>query len=129
MEKVRSEQPVSSFRTLFLGLLDTQPGLPLRLALLAKRSPQWDSHLGRPKQGPLDRLVVQLANESTLFEEWQQLFHRFGLRIRVSGVESVSVAEAGKLPFFGEWQKHGIQAADRVPYNGLVWFAVTQEAL
>lgn len=128
LERILKDQP-ARFDTLFLGRLDLQPGMSERLARLAKESPQWDVRAGRAKSGPDDSLVVGLANDTALFADWQQLFHRFGLRIRVSGVENVAVSPAGSLPFFDDLQKHGVRAADRLPHDCLIWFGVTKEEL
>lgn len=126
LEKLTSdEESVRTFRTLYLGRLESFQELPERLAILARQSPQWEPHRGRPKVGPLHSFVVTLANQGGLFDEWREVFRRFNLRFEISSVEKVSVAKAAKLPYFQRLHERGIAAADRVPHDCQVWLAVT----
>lgn len=126
LETLSAEQESArTFRTLYLGRLESFQGLPERLAILAKRSPQWDLRRGQPKVGPVHSLVVTLANQGGLFDEWREVFQRFNWRLEVSAVEKVSVSKAGKLPYFQRLKEKGIAAADRVPHDCQVWLAVT----
>jgi hypothetical protein len=125
LEKLSAEEEsAGAFRTLYLGRLESFQGLPERLAILAKESPQWDLRRGRPKAGPVHSFVVTLANQGGLFDEWREVFQRFNWRLEVSAVEKVSVSKAGTLPYFQRLKEKGIAAKDRVPYDCQVWLAV-----
>lgn len=126
LEKVLADQPSESFRTLSLGRLDSFPGMTAQLAKLAKQSPQWDLQKGQPKSGKMSEFVVALANQGQLLEEWQAMFARFHRKVKVSGVERVSVSKAADLPNFKQLKEAGIDAADKVPYDCEMWLSVTQ---
>jgi hypothetical protein len=127
LERVRMAEPASwTLQTVYLGRLSSFPGLSERLAIQAKQSPKWDPRTGQPVSGQASPLVVQLANQARLFDEWQGVFQRFDLRIEVASVEQVSVMKAGALPYFKQLQVQGMTAADRVPYDCQLWLAVTK---
>jgi len=126
-EFLTRDRNAPSFRTLFWGGLvpETRPAsleMPLRLALAAHRSAAWDVKRGRPAQGDLNRFIRDLANQGPIYPELKQLFGRFYLSISVASVEKVRVLEAGELPFFDELKKQGVQAADKLPFDCMVWF-------
>ena len=129
-EFLARDRNAPSFRTLFWGGLvpERRPAsleMPLRLALAAHRSPAWDVKRGRPAQGDLNRFVRDLANQGPIYPELKELFGRFNRSILVASVEKVRVLEAGELPFFDELKKQGVQAADKLPFDCMVWFGLS----
>jgi hypothetical protein len=121
-----------SFHTLFWGGLvpDTKPAfleMPLRLALAASRSQGWDIKKGRPSSGDLNGFVKDLANREPIYSELRAFFERFHRSISIASVEKVRVLEAGKLPFSEELNKQGVRATDKLPFDCMVWFSVTED--
>jgi hypothetical protein len=121
---LEDKETASKFRSLYLGGLKAYPELRERLAVLAKRSPEWDPIKGRPKVGRLDVFLVKLANQKEFLADWQELFQRHGLRIAVSAVDEPDVSVAGSLSYFKRLQQEGIKANERVPSNCLTGFAI-----
>jgi hypothetical protein len=124
LDKVIESEP--TFRTLFLGRLKPFPELSVRLAAAAKRSPEWDARHGRPKSSrPLAPYLLDVlsSTEPPVFAEWKRLFEEKHLTFAVSGVEEVSVGAAGTLPYFPQLMADGVNAGDRVPFDGLIWFS------
>jgi hypothetical protein len=101
--------------------------MPLRLALAAYRSPQWDVRRGRPLSGDLNRFVKDLANREPIYPELRALFVRFHRSISIASVEKVRVLKAENLPFYGELKKQGVQAADKLPFDCMVWFSLSDD--
>jgi hypothetical protein len=121
-----------SFHTLFWGGMvpDTGPAsleLPLRLALAAHRSRGWNSKRGRPVRGDLNGFVKVLANQGPIYPELITLFERFHRSISIASVEKVRVLEAKNLPFYDQLKKQGVRATDKLPFDCMVWFFVTEE--
>jgi len=128
LDKVIESEP--TFRTLFLGRLARFTELSVRLAVAAKRSPEWDTRQGRPKSSkPLAPFVLGVlsSTEPAVFADWKRLFEEKHLGFAVSGVEKVSVAAAGTLPYFPQLAAQGVTATDRVPFDGMIWFSAVRE--
>jgi len=128
LDRVIESEP--TFRTLFLGRIKSFPELSVRLAVAAKRSPEWDASQGRPtSSGPLAPYVqgVLSASEPAVLADWKQLFEAKHLGFAVSGVEEVSVAAARTLPYFPQLMAQGVTARDRVPFDCLVWFSTVRK--
>jgi len=121
---LEDKETASNFKTLYLGGLRSYPEMRERLAVLAKRSPEWDLAKGRPKSGWIDAFFVKLANQQEFLAGWQELFQRHGLRIKVSAVEKAEVSDAGSLSYFKDLERAGIKASDRVPSNCLTGFTI-----
>jgi hypothetical protein len=131
-EFLSKDRNAPSFHTLFWGGLvpETSPAsleLPLRLAQAAYRSPGWDVKRGRPANGDPNGFVKKLANEEPIYPELRTLFERFHRTVSIASVEKVRVLEARKLPFYDELKKQGVQAADRLPFDCMVWFLVSED--
>jgi hypothetical protein len=123
---LEDKETASNFKSLYLGGLKAYPEMRERLAVLAKRSPEWDLAKGRPKSGGIDPFFVKLANQKEFLAGWQELFQRHGLRIDVSAVDEADVSEAGSLSYFKRLEQEGIKASDRVPSNCLTGFAISR---
>lgn len=123
-----SDEAAGDFRTLSWGRMYPDGArdatMAARLASAAKRSKEWDAAKGRPTGGDANGWVRNLANEAAIYRELEEVFHRSGLDIRLSGVEKVLVLEAGRLPFIEELRAEGVQAGDRVPFDCQAWFSV-----
>lgn len=127
LDRVLESEP--TFRTLFLGRLKPFPELSVRLVIAAKRSPEWDAKHGRPKSSnPLIPFMLGVFSsiDPAVFAEWKQLFEEKHLSFAVSGVEKVSVAAAGTLPYFPQLVTQGVTADDRVPFDCLIWFSAVR---
>jgi hypothetical protein len=123
----------AAFRTLFWGRLapddpTSSREMSFRLAAAAFASPGWDRVRGKPKQGDINRFARDLANQAGIYAELTELFAPFHRAVTLGTVEKVLVVPAGDLPFFPELRKLGVRAADRLPYDGMAWFAVTATA-
>ncbi len=119
---------VAQFRTLSWGRLYPDGArdatLAVRLALAAKRSPQWDAARGQPRSGDINGFVKKLANDAAIYEELLPVFRQAGLDIRLASVEKVLVLPAQSLPFFARLRPAGVQPRDKVPFDCQAWFAV-----
>jgi hypothetical protein len=129
-EFFNKDKNAQAFRTLFWGRLEpeTQNGsreMSLRLALAAYQSPGWDVKRGKPKSGDMNGFVRDIANKKMIYPELKELFGRFQRSIALSSVEKVLVTEAAKMPFYEQLRQRGIKAADRLPFDCVVWFAVS----
>jgi len=124
LARVAADEP--GLRTLFWGGLAKWPEWSERLALAAARSPSWDPKAGRPKAGQgIDAFVLSLISQTDIFSEFEQVLADLHLRIKVSGVETVSVTRAGSLPFFSAYlAPAGVSASAKLPVNCLIWFSV-----
>jgi hypothetical protein len=96
--------------------------LATRLALAAKRSPQWDAVKGVSKTGDVNGFVRQLANDASIYEELRPVFRQAGLEIGLSSVEKVLVLPARRLEFFERLRAAGVRAQDKLPFDCMVWF-------
>ncbi len=132
MKRVLEDEPgIGTTPKLFWGRLypdgPRDPVLATRLSIAAKQSPRWDAARGRPAAGRLNTFVCRLANDARIYAELRELFRTFGLDIEVAAVEKVFVARAAQLPFLQPLPK-GVQPADRLPYDCMVWLAITRLA-
>jgi len=132
-EFFQNREKASVLRTIFWGRLepDTPNGsreLSLRLALAAHQSPDWDARRGRPSSGDFNGFVKALANSALIYPELKELFEHFHKTLRFSCAEKVLVMEAGKLPFYEQLKQHGVKASERLPFDCMAWFSVTNGA-
>jgi hypothetical protein len=133
LRKVMAADPEApGFRTLSWGRLCPDGArdftLPVRLALAAKRSAEWDAVKGAPRGGDLNGWVRKLATEARIFEELRPVFSQSGLDIQLTSVEKVLVLPAGRLPFFALLREGGARAQDKVPFDCQTWFSVRPAA-
>jgi len=124
------DKDTRAYRTLFWGGLvaEKKPAsqeLPLRLALAAYRSRDWDVRKGKPKNGDINGFVKNLANREPIYPELQELFRRFDRQITLATVEKVRVTEAEKLPFYGTLKQQGVAGSDRLPFDCMAWFSLS----
>ena len=137
LRKVPKTGEAGQVHTFFWGRLYPygNPGTPdptmaMRLALAAKRSPQWDSARGRPRSGKangwvdVNGCVRTLGNDAAIYIELQRVFAEARLELRLSSVEKVLIFRAGEMPFFEALQKSGVRASDLLPFDCLTWFSV-----
>ena len=124
LARVAADEP--GLRTLFWGGLGKWAEWSERLALAAARSAAWDVKTGKSNAGKgMDAFVLSLMSQAGIFSEFEQVLADLHLRIKVSGVEKVSVTAAGNLPFFsGDLAPAGVSASDKVPFDCLIWFSV-----
>ena len=124
LARVAADEP--ELRTLFWGRLGKWSEWSGRLALAATRSGSWDAKAGRPKVGQtINAFVLSLMSQADMFSELEQLLAGLHLRMNVSGVEKVSVGEAGSLPSFAaDLAPAGVSATAKVPFDCLIWFSV-----
>lgn len=119
-----------SLRTLFWGRIEpdnaTGPHeLSLRLALAAYQSSGWDKKRGKARNGDINGFVKDLANRAMIYPELNALFAHFHKTVYFSCAEKVLVVEASKLPFYEQLKRHGVKAKDRLPFDCMAWFSVT----
>jgi hypothetical protein len=124
------DKNAQAFRTLYWGRLepDNQKGsreLSLRLALAAYKSPGWDAKKGKPKNGDINGFVKDLANREMIYPELKKLFERFHKGITFSCAEKVLVLKAEKLPFYEQLKQQGVKATDKLPFDCMTWFSVS----
>ena len=129
LHKVLQSKDATQFRTLSWGRLYPDGArdatLAVRLALAAKRSPEWDTARGAPVGGDINGWVRKLANDALIYEELRPVFRQVGLEVRLASVEKVLVLPAGDLPFFGKLREGGAQAKDKLPFDCQAWFSVS----
>ncbi len=122
-----------SLRTLFWGRLEpdnaTGPHeLSFRMALAAYQSPGWDKNRGRARNGDNNGFVKDLANRAMIYPELKALFTHFHRSVYFSCAEKVLVVRASKLPFYDQLKRHGVKATDKLPFDCMAWFAVSESA-
>ena len=98
--------------------------MAVRLALAAKRSPEWDAGKGKPRNGDINGFVRKLANDASIYEELRPVFRDSGLEIEFASVEKVLVLRATELPFFDRLRVDGVRPRDRLPFDCQTWFSV-----
>ncbi len=130
LEKLLERSPhPNGYHTLFWGRLHPDgkpnPEMAMRLMLSAKRSAAWDTARGAPRNGGINGFVRDVLNQASAYAELKDVFHKAGLDLRVSAVEKVLVLRAGELTFYDRFQGSEIQAADRLPFDCMAWFAIT----
>jgi hypothetical protein len=126
LQRIAATEGSGKLRTLLLSV-GAFPEMSMRMAILAKHSPNWDVGKGAPRSGFMNAVVGDLASGGAFLEEWSEAFHRVGLKITRCSVEDVTVERAGKLPYFERLKADGIQAQDRVPVDGPLWFELANE--
>jgi hypothetical protein len=123
-----SPDDAAGFRTLSWGRLYPDEAreitLPLRLALAARKAPDWDPVRGAPRGGDINGWIRKLANEALIYDELRPVFGESGLEIRLAAVEKVLVQRAEFLPFFPALRDAGVQPGDKVPFDCQAWFSV-----
>jgi hypothetical protein len=125
---LRTDAAAAEFRALMWGRLypdgAREATMAARLALAAKRSPEWDAAKGAPRDGDPNGCVRKLANEAMIYRELQPVFAQAGLEIRLTSVEKVLVEEAARLAFFRDLRAAGARPGDKLPFDCQVWFSV-----
>jgi hypothetical protein len=123
-----TDSEAEGFRTFAWGRLFPDGArdvtMPVRLALAAKRSAEWDAGMGAPHGGDVNGWVRNLANQALIYDELRPVFRQSGLDIQLTGVEKVLVQPAGRLAFFERLRAGGVRAEDKVPFDCQAWFAV-----
>ena len=123
-----SEVGAAGFRTLDWGRLCPDgvrdETMAVRLALAAKRSEEWDTAEGVPRDGDINGWARTVANAALIYQELRPVFLQAGMEIQLTTVEKVLVLEAGQLPFYEELGRHGVGAEERVPFDFQAWFSV-----
>ncbi len=132
LRKVLAEDPeAAAFRTLGWGRLCPDGArdftMPVRLALAAKRSAEWDTKKGAPRGGEVNGWVLKLINEAMIYEELRPVFAQSGLEIRLESVEKVLVQRAEQLAFFERLREGGAEPRDRLPFDCQAWFSVRKK--
>lgn len=125
---LRDHPEPGRFRTLRWGriLPDGARGTALsaRLALAAKRSPKWDAARGAPREGSINKVALELANEARIYRELSRLFQKKSMAIRLSSVEKVLVFPAGEMKFYDDLAREGVGPQDRLPFDFQAWFSI-----
>ena len=123
-----SEVGAAELRTLDWGRLYPDgvkdETLAVRLAIAAKRSEEWDTVKGVPRNGDMNGWARKVANAALIYRELLPVFLEAGMEIQISAVEKVLVDQAGQLPFYEELRLNGVRADDRVPFDFQAWFSV-----
>ena len=101
--------------------------MSFRLSLAAFKSPGWDTKKGKPKKGDLYRFVKDLANKEMIYPELKALFEHFHRFIVLASIEKVRVGKADELPFYDQLKKKGVKPADKLPFDFMAWFLVSNE--
>jgi hypothetical protein len=122
LAKVKSSEPAAKqFRTLMWGRIypdhAREATLAQRIAVAAKRAPDWNVATGQPRAGGREAWVARALEEGKLYEELRGVFQEQGLRLRVASVEKALVGEAANLPFFEELKAQGVGSKDKVPFD------------
>jgi hypothetical protein len=118
---------IDSVRWISWGRIgDGETEMSQRLAIAAKGSPHWDPVKGKTTAGEVNLFVRDLANERMIYPEIKDLFAAYGWDIKVTSVEKVLIARAGKLPSFGILKSHGIRRTDALPFDFQMWFSVSR---
>jgi hypothetical protein len=131
-EFLARDKNAGAFRTLFWGRLTPDGSKPdahelsFRIALAAFKSPGWDVKRGRPKNGDINGFVRDIANREMIYPELKEVFRSFNKSVRFSSAEKVLVSNAGKFPFFDQLKQHGVKASDKLPFDCMIWFSVTE---
>jgi hypothetical protein len=99
-----------------------------RLALAAKRSPDWDSEKGRLlSEGHINDFVAKLANERGIYKELKDLFHTLNLNLTIDHVEKVLVGSVQDKSYYHELQQFGVNTSDKLPFDCMVCFRINSK--
>ncbi len=118
------------FETLFVGGLMGAFGvhnnqMSVKLALAAHASALWDNRKGRPVSGHENDLLIKLSNQYHIYPELSSMFAEHGYAVRISGIEKVFIKRVDDLPIADALKARGVKPSDRLPYDGLTWFALS----
>jgi len=75
----------------------SEPEAIKKVAIDAASSKQWRGALKTNRASVINPLVTSFLNESHAYQEWDSVFKKYGLTIRVAGVEEVIVEPFSKL--------------------------------
>ncbi len=109
------------WRRLYIAESNAANDMAMRLALAASESPKWDSEKGQFLEG---YSIVDLANDTMIYQELFDVFNKAGLNLKIVSVEKVLVARADKITFLSNLNDYGIKPEDKLPYDCMVWFSI-----
>jgi len=115
-------------------MIQLSPELSQRLAVAAYRSRAWNSMLeARRARGPGDHgmantAVAKLIDAEDLYREILQPLRSRGMNARVVGIEKVLMVPSDQGPLRDWLAAQSIVSSDELPFDAIVWFALTPEA-
>lgn len=131
LDRVFQDEKKAKTHTLFIGRLinafgENNSQMSERLALAAYNSPLWDKAKGKPVSGHENTFVEKIGNEKMIYPELKKLFSKFGLDLKISGVEKVLIGTPTRyIPFGESLTKQGVKENDKLPFDGLTWFKIS----
>ena len=121
----------SPAQKLFWGTLEnndtsSENEMSFRLALAAAKTPAWNAKMGKPQKDELYSFVKDLANREMIYPELKDVFTHLDKNITLCAIEKVRVMEAQKLPIYEKLKNHGVQPKDKLPFDFMAWFSVSE---
>ena len=96
-------------------VIPAEAGISLRMALAVHRSMG-----GCLRTTPHDSLE-KAFNDADLLKELREPFETAGVRLKVGGIEKVSMMQANRLPFWDELDRQGVKPDELLPYDCWLW--------
>jgi len=102
-----------------------RPAMAIGVAAAALASARWDAKHGRLVGAPASPdPMLDFMDPARVAPELDAVFRARGVCLRPSALEQVDVRKVAELPDARELLDRGAGPSDRVPWGGLIWYAV-----
>jgi hypothetical protein len=98
-----------------IGVDPKEAGISFRMALAVHQSMG-----GCRKTTPYDSLE-KAFNDADILKELRESFESAGVRLKVGGIEKVSLMPASQLPYYDLLEKQGVKSNELLPYDCWLW--------
>jgi hypothetical protein len=125
LKQVLQALPALGFDPHQVSMISTaidEPEIRRTVAEAALRSKAWTACSRTPSSCSPNQTLVNLLNETAAFRPLSEVLHEYGLTLRVSSAEKVSVVRASTVK--GLTLPPGTKATTKVPINGSLELAV-----
>jgi len=98
-----------------IGVDPKEAGISFRMALAVHQYMG-----GCRKTTPYDS-IEKAFNDADILKELREPFESAGVRLKVGGIEKVSLMPASQLPFYDLLEKQGVKSNELLPYDCWLW--------
>jgi len=98
-----------------VGVDPKEAGISFRMALAVHQFMG-----GCLKTTPYDS-IEKAFNDADILKELREPFESAGVRLKVGGIEKVSMMPASRLPYFDQLKEHGVKSDELLPYDCWLW--------
>jgi hypothetical protein len=121
LKEIFSRWPAAQFDTISWGSFGakTDWSWSIPIAVASSKSKEFKNYREKYPNVAINinKLFVQLANETNSYNDFRRLMHEFDIDIELSDVEKVSVMAAKELPFFPVLRGRDVDAKAKVIYD------------